>query len=184
MNLLAIRPKFSIRNPMVALAVLAVTLASVRGLEPTYDPPLPGNTHVLLQVVTFRPDGHVAELTGSAWETALQGMTSPAVLATALADAWLSSLPQLRKVADPRAELCRMMHFRSVESRLHGVVMLSVASPTEPGRAAHIVAPAIVAKGPPRITINPRVNRWGPPDRPWKVAAAWVFGLLATLFSP
>jgi len=184
MNLLAIRPKFSIRNLMAALAVLAVTMASVRGLEPTCEPPLSDKTQFLLQVATsIGLDGRVAELTGREWDTAFQRMTSPAVLDTALADPWLSSLPQLRKAADARAELRRMIHFRSVQSRVHGLVMLSVASPTDPGRAASVVSRAIVARGPPRISIHPRVYRWGPLDRPWKVAAACVFGLLATLLT-
>jgi hypothetical protein len=182
MNLRSIGPKFPLRNLMAALAVLAVTMASVRGLEPTYKPPLMDNTHFLLQVATrIGLDGRVAELTGREWETAFQRMTSPAVLETALADPWLSSLPRLRKAADPRAELRRMIQFRSVDARVHGLVRLSVASPTEPVRAASVVARAIVARGPPRISIIPRVYRWGPLDRPWKVAAAWVFGLLAAL---
>ncbi len=164
--------------------MLAVTLASIRGLEPTYEPPLTDKTHFLLQVATLGPDGHVAELNGRHLENAFQRMTEPAVLDAALADAWLSSLPQLKKAADPRVELRRMIHLRSVQSTAGpGVIALSVASPIQPIRAARVVAYAIAFAGPPRTSVVPRVYRWGPLDRPWNLAAACVFGLLATLFT-
>jgi hypothetical protein len=185
MNLLAIRPTFSIRNLMAGLAVLAVTMASIKGLEPTSEPPLSEKNQVLLQVATrLGPDGREIELPGDQLATALRRMTSPAVLDTALADPWLSSLPSLKKAADPRAELRRWIHFRSAQSSVGpGVVVLAVESPIDASRATHIVARAIAAGGPPLMSIRPRFYRGGPLDRPWKVATAWAFGLAAALLT-
>jgi hypothetical protein len=169
---------------MVVLAVLAVTMASIRGLEPTTVPSPSDKDHLLIQVVlSLGLDGRPVELTGRRWEDAVRLLTSRVVIDMALTDPWLSSLPELRQAADPRAALRRMIRLRSAESStgLNGTVLFSVASSTNPLRAAFVVERAMMHRGLPPVTHIPTIYRGGPLDRPWKVAVAWALGLLAAL---
>jgi hypothetical protein len=182
-----LRPRFTVRRLMIAVALFALSLSAIRSLAGV------GRTYEQSQVVfVLALAGNPVEPGQSArdLEVLAGHVLSPAVLDQAL-DELKGDGPALAS-PDPRADLRKRLQVDSVMitrrggARLRGllIVRATARSPQLANQIANAVADAYCQLAPPDTVSGNRCGAfWSEPpplDRPWKVGGASLLGLLVS----